>query len=128
MFLIELLLDFFVNGGIKYSYSYRFRTWPETLCQLINVVTVIEFGLNRNNVQAYNMIIKKFELIIFIRMLKLLTLLYEIKVMRIIIETMRNMVKPIMILFSLLMFVFYIFAMIGMLLFGGLIRKDLPIL
>lgn len=40
--------------------------------------------------------IKLFELIIFIRFSKLLTMLYEIHTMRLIIETMRNMIAPLL--------------------------------
>lgn len=57
-------------------------------------------------------------------MLKLLTLLYEIKVMRIIIETIRNLIKPLMHLYGVLFSLFYTFALIGMLLFGGKISKN----
>ena len=71
---------------------------------------------------------KLFELIIFVRALKLLTLLYEIKVMRIIIETMRNMMLPLMYLMGVLIIIYYIFALVGMLLFGGKIRKNLPVI
>ena len=59
-------------------------------------------------------------------MLKLLTLLYEIKVMRIIIETIRNLIKPLMHLYGVLFSLFYTFALIGMLLFGGKITKSNP--
>lgn len=73
-----------------------------------------------------NMEIKIFEIIIFIRMLKLLTLLYEIRVMRIIIETIRNLLKPLTNLAGILLSIYYIFAQLGMLLFGGKVYKDSP--
>ena len=76
----------------------------------------------------YNSIVKMFELVIFIRTLKLLTLLYEIKVMRIIIETMRNMMMPLVYLMSVLYVIYYGFAILGMLLFGGKIRRDLAVI
>ena len=60
-----------------------------------------------------------FELVIFVRSLKLLTLLYEIKVMRIIIETMRNMMMPLIYLMSVLYVIYYTFALLGMFMFGG---------
>ena len=41
-----------------------------------------------------NSLMKIFEFIIFIRILKVLTLLYELKAMRLVIETMRNMIMP----------------------------------
>lgn len=64
------------------------------------------------------------ELVIFIRMLKLLTLLYEIKTMRIIIETMRNLIAPLFNLCAVLITIFYVFAQIGMLIYGGLVTKN----
>jgi len=106
MFFIELLTDFVIHGIIN-SYVAHFRTWPETLCQLLNILGIIRFVNNHNDFQMYNSIVKTFELIIFIRALKLLTLLYEIKVMRIIIETMRNMMMPLVYLLSILYLIYY---------------------
>ena len=68
--------------------------------------------------------IKWLELVIFIRALKFLPLLYEIKVMRIIIETIRNLIKPLYNLYSVLFSLFYTFSLLGMLLFGGVITKE----
>lgn len=92
------------------------------------MVAVIKFLNNLSDTQEYNTIVKLFELIIFVRALKLLTLLYEIKVMRIIIETMRNMMLPLLYLCSVLMLIFYVFAMVGMLIFGGKILKGMDVL
>ena len=57
---------------------------------------------------------KIFEMVIFVRMLKLLTLLYEIKTLRIIIETMRNLLKPLLYLCGTLLTIYYLFAQLGM--------------
>jgi hypothetical protein len=76
-------------------------------------------------VNIYNSVAKVFELIIFIRTTKLLTLLYEIKDMRIIIETMRNLIMPLLNLLGILMSIYYVFALLGMLMFGGKIRKGM---
>merc|ERR1719263_915318 len=70
--------------------------------------------------------VKIFEIIIFIRMLKLLTLLYEIRVMRIIIETIRNLLRPLTNLAGILLSIYYIFAQLGMLMFGGKVYKGSP--
>ena len=127
LFLIELISDFIVHGVSK-SYGGHFRTWPETLCQILNLVAVVQFAQHSGGVSTYNSIVTLFEMIVFVRTLKLLTLLYEIKVMRIIIETMRNMMLPLVYLMSLLFFIYYIFANIGMLMFGGRIKKNLAVL
>lgn len=55
----------------------------------------------------------------------MLSLLYEIRAMRLIIETMRNMILPLMHLMGVLVVIFYIFSVIGMWMFGGKIRRDL---
>ena len=46
------------------------------------------------NFEDYNYTVKIIEVIVFIRMLKLLTLLYEIQTMRVIFETMKNLMGP----------------------------------
>jgi len=61
---------------------------------------------------------------VLIRALKLLTLLHEIKTMRVIFETFKNLLEPLKNLLLMMMTVFYVFAHIGMILFGGKIRKD----
>lgn len=67
-----------------------------------------------------------FEVIIFIRMTKLLTLLYEVKVMRVIMETLRNLLGPLNNLIAVMMTIFYEFALIGSLFFGGQIQTISP--
>ncbi len=69
-----------------------------------------------------------FELVIFIRILKLLVFMYEVNSLRIIIQTCSNMIIPMSIMASVVMIIYYFFALIGMMLFGGLIRNDLPFL
>ena len=62
---------------------------------------------------------KIYQLIIFVRVLKMVTLLYELKTMRIIIETLRNLVKPLSQIAGVLFCIFYLFAQVGMIIFGG---------
>jgi hypothetical protein len=52
-------------------------------------------------------------------MIKLMQLFYEIKVTRIIVETIRNLMKPLLNLTGVLFTIYYVFALIGMLFFGG---------
>ena len=61
-------------------------------------------------------------------MLKLLSLLYEIKTTRIIIETISNLIKPLAYLFGVIMFIYYTFALVGMFFFGGYIKKYDPLI
>ena len=56
-------------------------------------------------------------------MVKLLTLLYEVKVMRIICETCKNIISPLSNLMAVMLTILYVFSEVGMALFGGDIRK-----
>ena len=103
--------------------------WPETLCQFFNIVAMdYFFDFDGRSTKNYNIIVKLLELAIFMRMLKLLTLLYEIKTMRIIIETMRNLVKPLLNLMGVLLTIYYFFALLGMLMFGGMVQKNMKVI
>lgn len=123
IFLFEMVLDITL---VKKPYSNRFRLWPETLCQLINIFAVIKFCQNITNYTVYNSISKLFELIIFIRVTKLLTLMYEIRVLRLIIETMRNLASPIKNLVVVTVAIFYLFSVFGCYFFGGKVTVNSP--
>ena len=88
----------------------------------------IGYLAQEDSTKNYNLIVKLFELGIFIRMLKLLSLLYEIKTTRIIIETISNLIKPLAYLFGVIMFIYYTFALAGMFFFGGYIKKFDPVI
>ena len=121
--LLETIGDMTISGPIK-AYQYHFRIWPETLCQLLNVPAAVHFFMAGDDFQNYNYTVKILEVIVFIRMLKLLTLLYEIKTMRVIFETLKNLLGPLNNLIIVMMTIFYVFAQLGMIIFGGQIRKN----
>lgn len=116
--LIEMISDISVAGPIK-AYRNHFRIWPETLCQLLNLPAMIRFFVKIKDFEEYNYTVKIFEVIVFIRMLKLLTLLYEVKTMRIIFETLKNLLGPLNNLIIVMGTIFYVFAQLGMIMFGG---------
>ena len=87
---------------------------------------MIEYFKANDDLSQYNYTVKIFEVIVFIRMLKLLTLLYEIKIMRIIFETLKNLLGPLNNLIIVMMTIFYVFAQMGMIIFGGKIRSNSP--
>ena len=122
--LLETLSDIYIQGGPIKAYRYHFRIWPETLCQILNLPAMISYFLADGNFVDYNYTVKVFEVIVFIRMIKLLTLLYEVKTMRIIFETMKNLLGPLNNLIIVMMTIFYVFAQLGMVLFGGQIREN----
>ena len=69
--------------------------------------------------EKYEYLTTIFEMIIFTRPIKSISLFYEIKNLRIIIETIRNMVGPLLGVMGVLSIIFYVFALLGMAFFGG---------
>ena len=124
IFLLELLA-YFAFFGFLQAFTNHFRVFPETICQIINIYLFISFVPNTEDVANYNFLSRYFNLIIFIRALKVLTLMYEITSLRRIIETMKNLIGPITHMASVLCIIYYIFALLGMLMFGGLVKKNL---
>jgi len=59
------------------------------------------------------------EAVVIIRILRLAVYLDEIKNFRIIIETLKSLITPFISMISVMFSIFYIYAFIGMLLFGG---------
>lgn len=121
IFGLELIIDFIVNGVWK-AYSNHLRVWFETLCQIQNLILIVFFYNNFYDYEHYNTFLKLFTTIIFIRALKVLTLMYEIKSLRIIIETMKNLIMPISHMASVLLIIFFLYALGGMYIFGGRIK------
>ena len=114
-----MLVDFYVSGSIRKAYARNFRLGPETLCQIFNITVTFYFVKDYNDFEVYNFLAKVFEVIIFIRMLKLLTLLNEIAMMRVIVETLSNMIRPIVNLFFVTYTIMYEFALLGSFFYGG---------
>jgi len=69
---------------------------------------------------------KYFEIVVYIRFLKLLSMLYEIKALRVIIITTQHLMKPLIGLVLVIATIFYIASNILMMLFGGLIYPSQP--
>lgn len=67
----------------------------------------------------YNYSLKLFELVVFVRLLRVLTLLYEMQTFRIIIETIKNLLGPFYSLLLVQFTIFYVFGLIGVYWFGG---------
>ena len=91
---------------------------------MLNAPAMIEYFKANDDFEQYNYTVKIFEVIVFIRMLKLLTLLYEIEVMRVIFETLKNLLGPLNNLIVVMMTIFYVFAQLGMIIFGGKIKNN----
>lgn len=128
----EMLSDFFIHGLI-WSYKNTFRIWPETFCQWISFNIFISLLWDDESTidvifRDKNQICRMLELIIIVRCSKLATLMYEIKTMRIIMETISNLATPFFNLSLMLLFMTYFFAIWGMFFFGGLNYKGNPVL
>ncbi len=41
LFLIEMFVDIFLSASIAKAYSRKFRIWPETVCQFLNLYAVM---------------------------------------------------------------------------------------
>jgi hypothetical protein len=67
-----------------------------------------------------------FEIAIFIRLIRLLTLLYEIETFRKIIETIKNLLGPFYSIVCVQFTLFYAFGLLGMFIFGGKVRSNSP--
>lgn len=89
-------------------------------------VATFAFGFYYNELELYIPIKKMFEFIIFIRMTKMLNLLKEHSQMRLVMETIGNIVGPIRNLLCLTLLIMYEFALLGMYLFGGIIVVGSP--
>ena len=123
LFHLELLCDLIVFK--LDAYKQHFRAWIETMCQVINNWLIYEYLTSRQDAAKFTTLIPYFYLIILIRAIKILTLMQEIKSLRMIIETMKNLLVPILHMTSVLGIIYYVFALLGMFLFGGLVHKDL---
>lgn len=105
----EYIMDIYISG-LKKAFQYKFRIWPETLCQILNIPALIYFIKAGDNFAEFNYTVRLFEVIVFIRMLKLLTLLYEVKTMRVIFETLKNLLGPLNNLIIVMLTIFYVFT------------------
>ena len=127
MTLIELVVDLTANG-IKKAYKQKFRVNIESICQLLNLVALYfylesqGFFVNIFNDSVFKSLIhatKILEVVVYIRVLKIISMLYEIKELRVIMITMQQMVEPLMGLILVQCTIFYITSNIMMGLFGG---------
>ena len=73
----------------------------------------------QTDVNHYTSIQKIYEIVIFLRLLKFFDLFYEIRTLRIIIETLRNLAGPLSEVSGMLFVIFYFFGQVGIYIFGG---------
>lgn len=113
----ELIVELFAFGLGAYSHS--FRATSETFAQIFNFSAIIFYFNATTNGLELLASFKAFELVIFIRLTRILSLLYELKTFRIIIETIKNLLGPFYTLLLVQFTIFYVFGMTGILWLGG---------
>ena len=112
--------------GIWNSYRQSFRIWSESWSFLFNIIGMIKFfslDKAKDPFGIYN-VLRFFEMAIFLRLIRILTLLYELRTFRNIIETIKNLLGPFWSLLLVQFTIFYEFGLVGMGLFGGEINTQ----
>jgi hypothetical protein len=111
LFFCELLSDFFIHGFVQ-SLKDHSRTKVEFVCQILSNLCfyILVTSDVQINVNHYGNIQKLYELVIFLRLLKFFDLLYELKTLRVIIETVRNLMGPLSDVGGMLFVIFYFFS------------------
>lgn len=125
-YLIEMTFSIYVTGSMSKAFYRDFKLYPECGCQIMGTVATLGFCVYYNELNYYLPIKKTFEFVIFLRMTKMLNLLKEHSQMRLVMETIGNIVGPIRNLLCLTGLIMYEFALLGMWLFGGIIQIDSP--
>lgn len=92
-FFLELLAEWYAFG-IAQSYKKSFRCTSETISQVIFIFALGYYVSHDLDDLDYNYSLKLFELVVFVRLLRVLSLLYEMQTFRIIIETIKNLLGP----------------------------------
>jgi hypothetical protein len=122
-FLVELFIEWYAFG-IAATYSHSFRATSETFAQIFNFSAIYYFAISDVTDLTFISCLKAFELVIFVRLLRIMSLLYEVKTFRIIIETIKNLLGPFYTLLLVQFNIFYVFGITGILWFGGRVRSD----
>jgi hypothetical protein len=146
LFALTLFLDWAVLG-IRASFSKHPRVIVETITLSLFIIAITKLvqrdqklfsSLKREDVpegedffvyQAFlqellHNVVKLLEAIIIIRVLRLAVYLDEIKNFRIIMETMKSLLTPFWSMISVMFSIFYIYAVLGIKLFGGKVDFD----
>lgn len=115
-FIVEILLKLYVFGAIEFFARY----WN------IFDSVIIGAGLIIGIVEATSEAISRefLEVILILRLLRLLKLFAEIKRFRIVITTIMNITPSLVTYATLILTVYYIFAMIGMEIYSDKIKSD----
>jgi hypothetical protein len=144
-FLVTLVLDWLILG-FKQSYSRHPRVFSETLAQAffalffyygfshkwqgmkesagLNVVGPDSTQINAERQEVAFNLVKILEAIVIVRIIRLTIYLDEIKTFRIIMESVKCLLAPFWSILTVLYSIFFIYALTGMLLFGGMITAD----
>jgi Ion transport protein len=138
-FLVTLLLDWYALG-LKNSYFRHPRVSTETISNIVFMLFIyywskaeVEHNKFKDVDDFYNDdakghaevkahffdLVKFLEAITIIRLLRLTIYLEEMQTFRIIVETLKSLMSPFWSVITVLFSIFYVFAVIGMAMFGG---------
>ena len=118
--LAELLVNFKVLGIVKIIKIRPFQGL-EIFSQILSQYAYASWfwnGMHQYEVMRY------LQLVIFLRLLKNIMLLYELQTTRVIMQSMKHLIKPMLNLLGVLFTIFYIFGLLFVLTFGGKVERD----
>ncbi len=117
-FLVKLVLRI-VTFGIAKAIHERLTSHLEIIMQIICFFHYIKLALG-----YYVDILQIMQLVALLRLLRLLTVIERFRAFEILFKSMRRLASPFYMLLFTLYTLNYVFAMVGMTVFGGLIRTD----
>lgn len=122
-FLSEVITDF-VRYGPYNAFQETIRVSIETTCQIVAFYVFIQFlNLDYRDQEGVIDLIALYKLINFIRVIKIVEILLEIQTLRVIYYTMSGLIEPMTLLLFMTVMIFYVYAVVGILLFGGKIYR-----
>ena len=116
----EVIFGVIIYGPYE-AFRKLFRAWIECLIMAINIFAFIRFVTTYDDLSYLVSTMKLYELCIFIRVIRLLTILSEFDKFRVIIETLKNLMGPFYTILCVMFTIFYVFGIIGSFFFGGII-------
>ncbi len=115
-FLVELIVFFSVFGKEGFKMNKGHTT--EIVVQVLAIAAYVNYNkLNKSNALSLNLM----NVIILFRLSRFVSILTEVYTYKIILETMNRFALPFWTLNLSLYMIFYIFAYIGMIIFGGML-------
>ena len=117
IFLAEMIINFTVLG-LKDVWKNKKILFGELLIQIGFIYIIVEFFVLRKN-ESYYLFFSQLSLLFILRNVRICQFFIELENVRLIVETSRNISKPIMGKFLFIYLIFYVYAHVGLICFGG---------